>query len=171
MYSGNRKYDSGAEKRKKKQRLEAAAQSQKGALDRFVVRETNGVNIDDDHGDDPDPIQVVDAPNAVDEEIDEGVEAPATDLDETPDANIVDDINTSFQSDIFDPRIWDSLNPKMVDTLLKKGPKRDLSVEHGPRDKLSRRLLAVRYLQFAMTGSIVVNLPLHDIVGLQGNTF
>jgi hypothetical protein len=33
------------------------------------------------------------------------------------------------------------------------------------------RLLAVRYLQFAMTGSIVVNLPLHDIVGLQGNTF
>jgi hypothetical protein len=67
MYSGNRKYDSGAEKRKKKQRLEAAAQSQKGALDRFVVRETNGVNIDDDHADDPDPIQVVDAPNAVDE--------------------------------------------------------------------------------------------------------
>jgi hypothetical protein len=40
-------------------------------------------------------------------EIDEGVEAPATGLDETPDANIVDDINTSFQSDIFDKRIWD----------------------------------------------------------------
>ena len=32
-------YESGAEKRKKKQRLEVAAQSQKGALDRFVVRE------------------------------------------------------------------------------------------------------------------------------------
>ena len=78
-------------------------------------------------------------------EIDEGVEAPATDLDETPDANIVDDINTSFQSDIFDPRIWDSLNPKMVDTLLKKGPKRDLSVEHGPRDKLSRRFSTIFY--------------------------
>jgi hypothetical protein len=42
-------------------------------------------------------------------EIDEGVEAPATGLDETPDANIVNDINTSFQSDIFDPRIWDKL--------------------------------------------------------------
>jgi hypothetical protein len=36
MYSRNRKYDSGAEKHKKKRRLEAAAQSQKGALDRFV---------------------------------------------------------------------------------------------------------------------------------------
>jgi hypothetical protein len=78
-------------------------------------------------------------------EIDEGVEAPATGLDETPDANIVDDINTSFQSDIFDPRIWDSLNPKMVDTLLKKGPKRDLSVEHGSRDKLSRRFSTIFY--------------------------
>jgi hypothetical protein len=33
MYSRNRKYDSGAHKRKKKQRLEAAAQSQKGAVD------------------------------------------------------------------------------------------------------------------------------------------
>jgi hypothetical protein len=31
------------------------------------VRETNGVNIDDNLGDDPDPIQVVDAPNEVDE--------------------------------------------------------------------------------------------------------
>jgi hypothetical protein len=35
MYSRNRKYDSGAQKRKKKQKLEAAAQSQKGALDNF----------------------------------------------------------------------------------------------------------------------------------------
>jgi hypothetical protein len=38
MYSRNRKYDSGFQKRKKKQRLEAAAQSQKGALDNFVLR-------------------------------------------------------------------------------------------------------------------------------------
>jgi hypothetical protein len=35
MYSRNRKYDSGFQKRKKKQRLEATAQSQTGALDNF----------------------------------------------------------------------------------------------------------------------------------------
>ena len=35
-----RKYESGHEKRKKRRRLEAAAQSQKGALDRFVVKES-----------------------------------------------------------------------------------------------------------------------------------
>jgi hypothetical protein len=40
MSTRNRKYDSGSEKRKKKQRLEATAPLQKGALDRFIVRET-----------------------------------------------------------------------------------------------------------------------------------
>jgi hypothetical protein len=39
MYSRNMRYDSGFEKRKKKQRLEAAAQSQKSAHDRFVLKE------------------------------------------------------------------------------------------------------------------------------------
>ena len=38
MSTGNRKYDSGSEKHKKKQRLEAAAQSQKGALDRLLEK-------------------------------------------------------------------------------------------------------------------------------------
>jgi hypothetical protein len=40
MYSRNMRYDSGFEKRKKKQRLEAAAQSQKSAHDRFVLKES-----------------------------------------------------------------------------------------------------------------------------------
>ncbi|KAL5681607.1 hypothetical protein ACJX0J_007992, partial [Zea mays] len=65
--------------------------------------ETNGVNIDDDHGDDPDPIQVVDAPNASFQSgryvVRESNEGNAAEIDEG--------------SDIFDPRIWDSLNPKM----------------------------------------------------------
>lgn len=45
MSTRNRKYDSGSEKRKKKQRLEAAAQSQRGALDRFILRETPEANL------------------------------------------------------------------------------------------------------------------------------
>lgn len=40
MSSRNRKYDSGFEKRKKKRRLEAAAQSQTGSMDRFVVKDS-----------------------------------------------------------------------------------------------------------------------------------
>lgn len=52
MSSRNRKYDSGAEKRKKRKRLEAVAQSQKGALDKFFLRETPNANIEDDISDD-----------------------------------------------------------------------------------------------------------------------
>ena len=42
MSSANRsrKYESGYQKRKKKQRLEDLAQSQKGAIDRFIVKES-----------------------------------------------------------------------------------------------------------------------------------
>lgn len=41
MTSANRsrKYDSGSQKRKNKQRLDDLTQSQKGAMDRFIVKE------------------------------------------------------------------------------------------------------------------------------------
>ena len=51
MNSGKRKFESGAEKRKKKERKEAAARAQKGAMDRFVVKQTH-INSDDAHVDD-----------------------------------------------------------------------------------------------------------------------
>ena len=44
-------------------------------------------------------------------------------------------VDTSFSPDIFDPRYWDSLDPRQVDILAKKGPKRDLSIKKGPKDK------------------------------------
>jgi hypothetical protein len=53
------KCQSGAEKKRKKQRLDAVTQSLKGALDKFVVKkpqansenQTRVVDVDDDHGD------------------------------------------------------------------------------------------------------------------------
>jgi len=36
-----RKFDSGAEKRKKKKRLKEQTQSQRGAIDRFIIRESH----------------------------------------------------------------------------------------------------------------------------------
>jgi len=47
-----RKYDSGAEKRMKRKRLEPIAQSQKGAFERFLVIESLNANVDDGHADD-----------------------------------------------------------------------------------------------------------------------
>jgi len=73
MSTRNRKYDSGAEKRKKKQRLETAIQSQKGALERFIVRETAHANVIE--ADTP-AAQVLQGDNALEFDI----EAPATEI-------------------------------------------------------------------------------------------
>jgi hypothetical protein len=83
-----RKYDYGATKRDKRKRLEAAAQSQRGALDRFIVRDsqinsqnqTRSGSIDDGHGDD----EVLVEDQIVDETGDTNIE------DESGDPNIVD---------------------------------------------------------------------------------
>ena len=50
-------------------------------------------------------------------------------------------VDTSFSPDIFDPRYWDSLDPRQVDIFAKKGPKRDLSIKKGPKDRYSRRFI------------------------------
>ena len=40
----SRKYESGYQKRQKKQRLEKLTQFQRGAMDRFIVKESEGSN-------------------------------------------------------------------------------------------------------------------------------
>jgi hypothetical protein len=55
--------------------------------------------------------------------------------DEGNDATIHHDTNRSSHPDMFDPRCWDGLDPKIIDILLSKVPKRELSIKHGPRDK------------------------------------
>ena len=106
----SRRYESGAEKRKKKQRLEAAAQSQRGALDRFVLRETPPITDDHGHGDAAVDqaetpattiVQDDDAKNAG------GRDHNASNIDSRGnDANISEDINNSFQHDIIEDCIF-----------------------------------------------------------------
>ncbi|XP_045802860.1 zinc finger MYM-type protein 1-like [Trifolium pratense] len=54
--------------------------------------------------------------------------------------------------DIFDPTIWDSLDSRMRDLLVTKGPKRDCSIVKGPKDKFSRRFLANWYTRVLPNG-------------------
>ncbi|XP_062208340.1 uncharacterized protein LOC133909808 [Phragmites australis] len=169
MSSRNRKYDSGYEKRKKKQRLEAAAQSQKGALDRFVMKEsqfnsenqTAAANVDGVHSDDAKIAIEVEAHAAeivqgddtnIADEVSGHTDGVDLSLDRSPSTESNNDINTSFQPDIFDPRTWDALDLKMIDILVQKGPKRDLSIEKGPKDKLSRKFSAVSYTRVLSNG-------------------
>ncbi|XBJ04763.1 hypothetical protein VPH35_023654 [Triticum aestivum] len=160
-----RKHDSGASKRKKKQRLDCEARSQTGSLDGYVVRvprldsknQTMDFNVDDGHDDNDTKVEAHDA------EIDDGIAEEAGDdnvadggdhvdtanegdnANTTGDDNIADDIKYPFPFDIFDPRNWDALDPKIIDVLVQKGPKRDSSIQHGKKDKLSRRFSAVSY--------------------------
>ena len=61
-------------------------------------------------------------------------------------------VDTSFQPDIFDPRYWDSLDRRQIDILARKGPKRDLSILKGPKDRYNRRFSALSYTRFLSNG-------------------
>ena len=63
---------------------------------------------------------------------------PSLDTSPSIEDNSSDDINNDLQPDIFDPRTWDALDSKMIDILVQKGPKRDLSIEKGQRQILQK---------------------------------
>ncbi|XBI78206.1 hypothetical protein VPH35_087937 [Triticum aestivum] len=156
----------------RRKKLEEDAEIQRGALDKYVVivpqtnseNHTPDGNIDDGHDYNAVEVEVVTA------EIHEGdhglgdnaqeVEVAATEIDEGNDVNILDedhdpnisdDMNNSVQPDIFDPRNWDGLDPKKIDILLQKGPKRE-DIEYGPYDKLSRRFSASSFSRILSNG-------------------
>ena len=62
------------------------------------------------------------------------------------------DVNDSFQPDIFDPRYWDSLDHKQIDILAQKDPRRDLSIQKGPKDRYARRFSALFYTRILSNG-------------------
>ena len=169
MSSGNRSraYESGYQKRKKKQRVDELIQSQRGAMDRFIKKEPQVPSADealslavvnDGHiNNEPDVEKNVE-PEAENNDGDSELQNDGGNLksenNETQDARPGAENNhgDSFQPDIFDPRYWDSLHPTQIDILAKAGPKRDLSIQKGPKDRLSRRLSALFYTRILPNG-------------------
>ncbi|PUZ75288.1 hypothetical protein GQ55_1G147200 [Panicum hallii var. hallii] len=150
-----RKYESGHQKRQKRQRREEFLQSQRGLLDKFVIKEpqvTPSDNQIQETGNHPNIVETEPENNS------EQVFDNTNDLDSSPTAANIDDATTSnigdssFQPDIFDPRYWDSLNSKQIDILAEKGPKRDLSIQKGPKDRFSRRFSARFYTRILSNG-------------------
>jgi hypothetical protein len=144
MSSRVRKYDSGCEKHKNK---------------RFVVKDqstTRNPTTENDaangsNGVEAHTSEINVAPNSGERHtcgIDE-IEENANDVDATLNGSATvesdDDLSVSFQLDISDPRYWDSLNQNRIDILLLKGPKRDLSIQKGPKDKFSIRFSVAHY--------------------------
>jgi hypothetical protein len=53
---------------------------------------------------------------------------------------------------IFDPRSWDSLDLRQIDIFAQKGPRRDLSIKKGPKDRYHKRFSALYYTRFLSNG-------------------
>jgi hypothetical protein len=156
----SRKYDSGYQKRKKKQRIENLIESQKASMDKFVIKDSQ-VSSDNQPLDQDPPLCIDNGSSHVDDqpEIENNivVEGVSTDnigstLNNLPIADV--DANNSFQPDIFDPKYWDSLDTRQIDILAVKGPRRDLSIQKGPKDKYSRRFSAIFYNRVLSNGDL-----------------
>jgi hypothetical protein len=165
MSSSNRirKYESGFQKRKRKQRIEQLTESQKGSMDRFVIKESNmvsgnevvdqgpvlGSNIEIEND-----LRDVDGQTGTENNTEVFPEVPSNNTnDETSnDGNNSENIGDSFQPVTFDPRYRDSLNSKQIDILAQKGPRRDLSIHKGPKDRYSRRFSARFYTRILSNG-------------------
>ena len=85
-------------------------------------------------------------------ETENNVEVEEDHIDVNLNTSPVADVDDSFQPGIFDPRYWDSLDPKQIDILAQKGPRRDLSIKKGPKDRYSRRFSALFYTRFLSNG-------------------
>ena len=141
-----KKYESGCEKRKRKKIIEKLIQSQKGALNKFLIKEPQQIPIENENVDNVD-VGVLENVVTI-----EDIENGSVDPENRDDVPIVDDVNLNNFLDIFDPRNWDALDSKMIDLLATNGPKRDLSILKGPRDKLSRRFTANLYTRVLPNG-------------------
>ncbi|CAL5212151.1 unnamed protein product [Lathyrus oleraceus] len=179
----NRKFECGNDKRKKKKKIEELIQSQVGALDTFLIKEPqvsnesryvdnidslpiendnlDSVPIENDNLDsvpiendnlDSVPIEN-DNLNSVPIENDNLDSVPIVDeVNNDDDADDDDDDNVDY--DIFDPRNWDRLQPKLIDLLVVKGPKRDHSIVKGPRDSLNRHFMSNLYTRALANGEV-----------------
>ncbi|KAJ0677501.1 putative transcription factor and/or regulators TTF-type(Zn) family [Helianthus annuus] len=169
------KYLPGCQKRKKKKLEEERAKADKGPrIHKFFSKlsQSSSSNVDANVGEDNADVNVEEANMGEDDanvNVDEanvgegdmnanlneanmGEDDVNVNVDE---ANVgEDDVNVNVGEDndngnpsidIFDPRTWDSLNPNLKNELVKKGPKRELTIDKGPMDKDGRRFSKVMY--------------------------
>ncbi|XP_050876335.1 uncharacterized protein LOC127080045 [Lathyrus oleraceus] len=158
----NRKYECENDKRKKKKKIEELIQSQVGALDKFIIKEPQ-VSNESHYVDNIDVGFLDNVPFENDNlyivpiENDNLDSVPIVDEVNNDDVDNLEEINNDDDNvdyDIFDPRNWDRLQPKMVDLLVAKGPKRDNSIVKGPRDSLNRRFTANLYTRALANGEM-----------------
>jgi hypothetical protein len=111
-------HESGAKKRKRKQKEQSLIASQKGAMDRFV---TKGSQVPSDNQSvDPSTLalDIVAYNDTTDGQTGiENSEIEEDHVDVNFNTSPIPDVDDSVHPDIFDPRSWDSLDSKQIDIL------------------------------------------------------
>ena len=164
-----RKFLSGHEKRQKNKRVEQLILSQRGALDKFFIKEPqvgeqtgNSENLDGTHVEGENNEQqenanfFVNDDVTVNEDVNREFNQSAENVPQNNvhiNSTVIDDVNReSFLFDIYDPRRWDGLDSSQIDILALNGPKRDLTIIKGPKDKYSRRFSSSFYTRTLSNG-------------------
>ncbi|KAK2649525.1 hypothetical protein Ddye_017014 [Dipteronia dyeriana] len=134
-----RKFESGFQKRQKKRKTEELIESQKGAMDRFVVNKkinNNSSNKELVHNEtrQPDKVEIEDVCDKDLEEDTIGIETP----------------NLAIQ-DIYDLGRYNEINMKLRDLLVEKGPVRENILEF-PRDENGRKFSSTYYNRVLSNG-------------------
>ncbi|CAA0824380.1 TTF-type zinc finger protein with HAT dimerisation domain [Striga hermonthica] len=150
------KHLSGAQKRKKRKQLDQAAESQMGALHRFLSVSSNAeVGQDQGHQ----HVADVDANNEqnldAEANANDDTQAPGDD-NQAPEDDVEDQGHQQEDemSTIFDPRTWECLDNRKKDILIEKGPVRELNLQF-PKDSTARHLSYAYYSRNLSNGEIV----------------
>ena len=155
----NKKHPSGSEKRKKRKRADDLIESQRGAIENFVIKRT------DTSGKEQANINLEGSAAGNDENlVDLGLEKEDVNIlsenEKEPDLsnneNTVGEESIPRLKDIYDPRNWDSLNNKERDIVVEKGPIRELNLVF-PLDNVSRHFSYAYYSRKLMKRLLTEN--------------
>jgi hypothetical protein len=125
-----RKYASGYEKLKKKRKVDKLIESQKGALNKFVI--SNKQNIEDNLG----------------EKLINEQEIHQKELE---DNEHIIDVSNSIVTNIYDPGQWKNIDAKLRDLLVENGPIRYNTIDF-PRNENSRHFSNTYYIRKLSNG-------------------
>src|SRR6266540_274800 len=112
-------------------------------MDRFVFKESqvSSVNQSVNQSADQDPPTNNTADNEVE---DVPIDNTNVGMDNNDDNVIATSIDVNVNTSL-DREVSDSLDPRQIEILAEKGPRRDLLIQKGPKDKYSRRFSALFY--------------------------
>nr|GEY36363.1 zinc finger MYM-type protein 1 [Tanacetum cinerariifolium] len=167
-----RKHASGHSKCLKKRKFEKSKKKEFGSMHRYVKIKSNvaseNVNVDTNNSTSDSSTSDSSTDESADNINVENMKADNisynNDVDDVDDVDAVDDVNVRVNDhdhddkdedhdarvnvdhvDIFDLKNWDSLTSHMIKALLAESPKRDKSIEKGPKDENLRRFSSAFY--------------------------